>query len=363
MLFLLTGLAFAAAMQGAQQMGRISGVVIDSATMAPVAGAQVFVTSPDDPPTNSLPDATTDADGRYTLQAVPAGRYYVGAHKEGFAPPMDPSLLSMVDLPGGQEITNVVVPMQRGGIITGRALDPSGQPMRGMSVTALVKRFETTGLLHSGPHVVAGAPVLMPFGQSETNERGEYRIEGLPSGDYLVASHLAAQHESKPASVTIGTTYYPGTTDESVAQAVPVQVGRTVDYITFRSVEVRTLRVMGVVVDDKDVPVANTMVMLIPDLWDGASFATGAHASTESDANGAFTLEGIPPGNYTVMIAEGMGGIGAFASSSVIISDTGMPIADKGPVSALPAPSRGAIAIAVKDADVTDVKLVMKHPE
>ena len=109
------------------------------------------------------------------------------------------------------------------------------------------------------------------------------------------------------------------------------------------------------------------MVMLMPDLREGASlasFATGAHASTESDANGAFTLEGVPSGNYTVMIAEGMGGIGAFASSSrIIINDTGTPIADTGAVFPLPAPSRGAIAITVRDADVTDVKLVVKHPE
>ncbi len=59
--------------------------------------------------------------------------------------------------------------------------------MRGMSVTALVKRFETTGL-PTAPHAVDRAPVLMPFGHRETTERGEFRIEGLPSGDYLIAS-------------------------------------------------------------------------------------------------------------------------------------------------------------------------------
>ena len=47
---------------------------------------------------------------------------------------------------------------------------------------------------------------------------------------------------------------------------------------------------------------------------------------------------------------------------SRIISDTGTPTADQGAVP-LPAPSRGAIAINVQDADVTDLKLVMKHPE
>jgi hypothetical protein len=88
---------------------------------------------------------------------------------------MDPSVLPTVDLSDDQELINVVVPMQRGGVISGRVLDPSGRPMLNIGVTALLKRLDVAGL-PSAPSADR-TPMLMPFGQGDANEQGEFRIE------------------------------------------------------------------------------------------------------------------------------------------------------------------------------------------
>ena len=130
----------------------------------------------------------------------------VGAHKDGFAPQLDESALPVVDLNSGQEITNINIVLEHGGAIAGRVLDSTGRPLFGTSVVALLKRLETLEP-STDPPPPNGVPMLLPFGNAETNTRGEFRIEQLPAGDYLVA---------------VGTTFYPGTTDESAAQPVAV---------------------------------------------------------------------------------------------------------------------------------------------
>jgi protocatechuate 3,4-dioxygenase beta subunit len=370
---LLAGLALAAALQSSQtamHTGKIAGMVIEEGTKSPVPGAHVFVIPTDETSLLiSFPEALTDADGRFTLEAVPPGRYHIGVHKEGFTPPMDPSILPAVDLAADQELRNVLVALQRGGVIAGTVLDPSGQPMVGMAVTALLKRLDTTGLPTPPPDSTPnGTPMLMPFGQDETNKRGEFRIEGLPSGEYVVASSPSPQREAQRTStgVTVGTTYYPGTTDESAAEAVSVQAGRTVGDITLPVAIARTFRVSGVVVDEDDSPVADTTVMLLPDIRGGASFAslaTGAYGSAQSDANGAFTVDGIPPGDYRMM-AGGAAMGGTFASSSnIVLNGSGTPLALADKDRPMPEPSLGTIAVTVKDADVADVRLVVKKQQ
>src|SRR5262245_29839890 len=173
------------AVQGSQTVpasSRITGVVIEPVTHEPVAGARVVLAPPDEPP-SSQPhprEALSDPSGQFAFDGVAPGRYRLAALKNGFAIPMNDAVLPVVDLASGDEVTGVIVPVERGGVISGVVLDPSGRAVPHESVIALLKRLDTVGLLSDQsvkpPTEIDGGPVLLPLGHAETNARGEFRL-------------------------------------------------------------------------------------------------------------------------------------------------------------------------------------------
>jgi hypothetical protein len=349
------------------QGGRISGVVIEEGTNLPVAGARVMVVPAEaspSPPTDP-PEALTDAEGRFVFSNLPPGRFRLGAHKETFAVPVNEAILPIVDLAAGGDVDRVNVPMQRGAVIVGSVLAPSGEPIANAAVTAMLKRLDIIGGVREAPppDAAVGPPILMPLGGATTDARGEFRIDGLPAGDYIVAADPASDFRDAGAtgSLTAGTTYYPGTTDEAAADVVGVQTGQTTAHIVVRLAIAPTYRVSGVIVDEAGMPVENGAVMLMPDMRNDPSLAslmTGTHRSIRADANGVFVMTGIPAGAYTIESADG-GGIGAVATSrSVVIDAAGQPVAGKDRTDAPLAP--GAAAIVITDSDVSDLRIIVR---
>jgi hypothetical protein len=360
--FLLAGLALAAVLQNppTTQSGRISGVVIEEGTNLPVPGTKVSILPADEPlgPDTRPPETTSDDEGRFAFDKVTPGRYRVAAHSDDFAPQFDESAFPVIDLGAAQDLANVNIVLSHGGAITGRVFGLDGRPAVGAGAVALLKRLDRLGG-GGDPPLPNGTPMMLPLGQTTTDAHGEFRLERLPSGDYLVAAETGSDRRDS-AATAIGTTYYPSTTDESAAQVVSVHAGRTVADITIQTAAVRTFRVSGVVTDADGTPLPNIYVSLMPDLREGsfALLATGAHASAQADAGGAFAFDNIPRGSYVVS-ATGDDGLGAFVGAFAI-DGTGALTAETNAKTLPLAP--GTVAVSVSDADVTDVKIVVKKP-
>jgi len=347
--------------------GGISGIVIDESTHLGVAGARVAIGPADESPAppNHLPETTTDAGGRYAFNDIAPGHYRVSAHKDGFALPVNETVMPVIDLVAGDHIANVVVAMQHAGVVSGTVLTPSGEPMVNATVSALLKRLDVVGVPTSSRDRAAtgapdGPPILMPLGSSTTDARGEFRIDNLPAGDYLVAA-LADPADARSSGA--GTTYYPGTTDESAADAVSVQTGRITAHVDLRLAIVQTFQVSGVIVDTAGVPVADAAVLLMPDIRNDVSltsFVTSAHSSVRADANGVFVINGIPAGAYILESpTAGDSALGA-TSRSVVIDDHGTPLAGGQRSDAALGPE--TIAITITGADLFDIRLIVKKP-
>ncbi|MDX2031547.1 MAG: carboxypeptidase-like regulatory domain-containing protein [Blastocatellia bacterium] len=75
---------------------------------------------------------------------------------------------------------NVTIRLTKGGVITGRVLNPAGDPVIGVRVVA-----QSTGPPSSGFPGTGGS-------EAQTDDRGVYRIYGLPAGAYVVAASAAA---------------------------------------------------------------------------------------------------------------------------------------------------------------------------
>jgi Carboxypeptidase regulatory-like domain len=245
------------------------------------------------------PQAITDQDGRFVFEGVAPGTYTFDAQHSGYAslrnigggPPQT------IQLAPGQSIDSLELRLQRGSVIAGRVFGPSGEPLADVRVVAM-RRVQTAG----------SQGRLLPIGSQgpqQTNDLGEFRIGGLPAGEYIVAAVRSpspalplsgASRTRQGRQTTIATTYYPGTTDQNGASPIAVGAGAEVGNITFTVQSVLAYHVSGVVVDENGAALAGAMVMLTGDPRNGPPIGPAGSARTAAD--GSFSIGEVPPGSY-----------------------------------------------------------------
>jgi protocatechuate 3,4-dioxygenase beta subunit len=198
--------------------------------------------------------ATTDVDGRYEFRDLAAGRYTVSASKgsyisQRYGQTRRSDVGHPLDVVNGQTVERVDISLPRGGVITGRIVDDIGDPLDAVQVMAWRRHFS------------GGRGRFMPTGRSAfTNDVGEFRIYGVPPGQYYVS---AAVPSVAPLNVITADrsgytpTYFPGTPNPAEAQRVSVEVGQTVHDINIVLIPVRMARISGTVVDTRGQPFAN----------------------------------------------------------------------------------------------------------
>ena len=246
-----------------------------------------------------IASAKTDAEGGFTLSNLPAGRYLLNP----FAPAMaDPATNTgqvgkMISLSEGESIDAANIELSRGGVITGRVMDSNNRPVIGEKVTLYLHNQE--GRKHE---------FYRNYETSRTDDRGQYRIYGLPGGRYSVS---AGVHIGQ-GSVRIGfgnvyypRTFHPDTTDEAAATIVEVKPGgeATGVDITVGRIE-KTYTATGRIVDaETGKPIADLPYGYGSVSEDGKY--VGAYGSTgaRSGAKGEFLIEGVAPARYVAMVA------------------------------------------------------------
>ncbi len=279
--------------------GRVRGVVVTADSGAPVARVVVRLSSPG----TAGREAVSDASGRFEIAGLPAGRYALTARKAGFvtsgAGQVDATApILAFELRDGQSHENVTVRMFRGGAIDGRIVDENGEPVVEATVRALRAEYIAGGRRLRARHTV------------QTDDRGQFRLYGLPPGKYYVVSalrslDLAGYDPQKPPEVMRGAsgfapTFYPGTAVAAEAQPVTVRAGQDAVGVDFTLTAVRRARISGVVVDSRGRPAAGTVVMLNPAAIGGA-IVTGSVADlhfVEPPPDGSFVLSDVKPGEY-----------------------------------------------------------------
>lgn len=284
--------------------GRIKGQVAATDTGAPIRRAQVRVSGPD----IGTKTAMTDAEGRYEFRELPAGRFTLMATKAGYVNvqygqtrPFESG--RPIELADKQELDKADISMPRGSVISGRIVDEFGEPLADVMVSALRQTWS------------GGRRRLVPAGGrvAQTNDLGQFRMYGLPPGEYYVTATLRGVETlmmdmapgaggpvgSTPAS-GYAPTYFPGTSSAAEAQKITLVVGQEAQGTEFALTPVKLARITGTVVNSEGKPVEGAMITAVPATrgTDVGMFMMGGGARSSKD--GAFTLSGVTPGDYTL---------------------------------------------------------------
>lgn len=280
----------------------VSGRVLEDGSHTPIAGAQVtLMPSPSrrlpGPFRDRLRMVITDSEGRYEFADLEAGPYQLSVQKAGFAPLSGPASPGM-NLQAGERRNDVNVTLQRGGVIAGRVLDETGEPLVDARVMAMQKPGSRDG-------------VSMPYGFSipagpgaQTNDLGEFRLFSLPPGEYYVQAMSRSDFggASAPRGTTMLPTYFAGTSDPDAAQPIAVGAGQTADGVVIRMISAPAFRVSGTVLDDRGRPVVNAMVRLMPDRPAARPmFMMAPWSQSRTDTSGTFTINNVTNGTYTLL--------------------------------------------------------------
>src|SRR5262249_40754676 len=153
----------------------------------------------------SLPQTTTNADGFFRLTDLPSGRYIVmpsmpamvGSYKDNNS--MQRGLITLKE---GAAIENIDFTLTRGGVITGRVTYEDGSPVIGAEISYTPEPIKDL----SKPQFFFSTLRLELV---KTDDRGIYRIYGLPEGRYNISLTLSRRFPQ--------TVFYPGTADYTKA--------------------------------------------------------------------------------------------------------------------------------------------------
>lgn len=366
----------AAAMVGATggtaalQTGRIpsgtatlSGVVIDDHTGRPIRYAEVMLSTTAGASLVSRINA--DENGRFRLDRIAAGNYviylasplhvrmqYGASRPEGRG--------RLIEVADGARIDGIIARMIPGAGISGTIVDAAGQPVPHVGVQ--LSRWGYS------PQTGAPALVLANAGYASTDDRGRYRFQSLPPGEYVVAClgrglQSSSRFPTGPEDVPVQThaeieairrgtpppapprpgdaqvpTYFPGVTRAPDAERIVVAAGQERSRVDIRLQAAATASVRGRIV----LPAGATSTRTILNLFTPGAEPAGAPGfqSMLGPSDRQFTLSGIPAGEYLI------------TASTYLKPDTGAPGA------AVDAESHrlfGSLAVRLDGRDVSDL--------
>jgi Carboxypeptidase regulatory-like domain len=270
----------------------LAGTIVDESGSHPLKKVLVQAVA-EDQHQNGTYGATTDNDGHFRIDNIVPGRYRVFFEKSGFAEVNNRGHradVNVITIPADKPLDDLVFRMLPTGVITGKVGDEDGDPMP--NVRVVIERK------------LPGKGKRGPVGAAATNDLGEYRVAGLFPGQYWVAAMpppdsrdyerphakgAAPAVDDKPETRYV-TTYYPGTTDGSLASLIALKAGEEMP-VNLTLVPTRTYRVRGIVTSL--LPGQRATVELI-------SKAGDAGEGGDVGADGAFEIHGASSGSYVL---------------------------------------------------------------
>jgi len=329
-------------------LGLIGGVIVDASSNAPVPAAVVTLTPAGQSAYQAGVRVLTDTSGRFFFASVKVGEYTLTSAKPGwlegaFGRHRAGGSSVPLAIGDGDRRAGITIEMWKPAVIGGRVTDESGDPLVGVAVRVFLQ------------HYAAGRRQFSFKARAITDDRGVYRFFDLTPGDYVVVIPAAVTAEpaafrlqtetpraylqtmtatgaaplslepatgvsgtngplissalampQMPASggawATYATTIFPSATKLDDAMVIRATSGseRVGVDITVRMTP--TYQVSGVLTSPEAVPPGFHAVHLLP--ADAADHPLFDVATAVTNAAGAFTFYGVPPGQYVARVVR-----------------------------------------------------------
>jgi len=300
--------------QETSQTQPIGGTAVHARTGEPLENVQVSIVQTYRQDRN-VSSVTTASDGRFQFR-VPKGNYILYAERNGLgrqvygARQLGDSYGVSLIADGSQAYDNLSFRLHPLSAISGRVIDPFGEPVE----SALVEVLRST--------VVAGRKRLTVRGYAYTNDQGEYRVGNLAAGQYYLtvggtpwhSTRFAYEEKVDAAKAAYIPMYYPNTQNPSAAAPLTVGAGEEgrADFTLQEG--------SGVPIH---VRIAGTFGPGLRILLTAAGVAGLNRYQLSSTIYGdTYEIESVPPGTYEVTVNGMLKGQFVSGSATIEAADT-----------------------------------------
>ena len=298
--------------------GVIQGRVFAEEGGSPLSKATLFLRSKTAPPQDQPRTVRTDSQGEYTFRDLEAGQYILRATSSGYIPRnygqkssysfRREDVGTSLSVGAGQVLDGVDFHLIRGGVVEGRIVDQDKEPVERVAVR--LNAYRSLG----------GQGRLLPFGQDETDDRGQFRIFGVPPGNYyLRVSPRPLFGDPRREIRSFAPTYYPGALRVEEAASIEVTAGEEVGGFNITVIEAFSYSVSGRVLTPQGKPAHLVWIMSMKE--SGKGLRGGLGPNTNTDLQGEFKVSGLLPGRHRLYARAGGGEDAQMASVSVDVVD------------------------------------------
>ena len=302
-----------------RESGAIQGTILAADGESPLAKATVSLRKSGSRGGDSERTAASDDRGQYEFTDLEAGKYRLSVIRNGFLPQNYGQKRfqafrrrrggTPLTLGDGQVLSGIDFNLIRGGAVEGRVADQDYEPLSRVAVT--LSRYRT----------VQGERTLVGVSRAQTDDRGHFRLFDIPPGSYVLSAtrvDYTFNRRRGRRRQTFPPTYYPGVPNPEQATRIEVSAGGEVGGFHLTLTESQTYSVSGRVLGADGVSAQSVSIMTVNRSGPG-EFSMWGGATT--DAQGAFTVTGLPPGKHRLIARSGRGEESQMASASVEVMD------------------------------------------